>query len=85
MVRTRVQLTANQIRALKQLSSASGRSIADLVRQGVDHLLALQSAVTREDRVQRAMRMAGKFRSGKTHVSTRHDESLVEAYHSRLR
>ena len=85
MIRTQVQLTEDQMRALKRLSSASGHSIADLVRQGVDHLLALQSAISKEDRIERAKCIAGKFRSGKTDVSTRHDEYLTEAFHGRVR
>lgn len=85
MVRTQVQLTEEQMKALRQVSSATGQSIADLVRQGVDRLLAAQSGINREERIQRAMRVAGKFKSGSSDVSSQHDRYLTEAYNDRLR
>ena len=85
MIRTQVQLTESQMEALRQLSSSSGQSIADLVRQGVDRLLASRSGVSRQERIERAMRVAGKFKSGKSDVSTHHDEYLADAFHDRLR
>jgi hypothetical protein len=85
VIRTQVQLTEDQMKALRQVSSATGQSIADLVRQGVDRLLAAQSGVSREERIQRAMRVAGKFKSGSPDVSSQHDRYLTEAYNDRLR
>jgi hypothetical protein len=80
MIRTQVQLTEKQVEALRQISSATGQSIADLVRQSVDRLLAVHSLVSRRERIERAMRVADRFRSGKTDVSTRHDDYLAEAF-----
>ena len=85
MIRTQVQLTERQMKALRQMSGASGKSIADLVRQGVDRLLASQPALSQEERIQRAMRVAGRFRSGASDVSAHHDRYLAEAYDDRLR
>ena len=85
MIRTQVQLTDSQMKALRQLSAASGKSIADLVRQGVDRFLAANPAHDREQRIQRAMRAAGRFKSAASDVSVRHDRYLAEAYDDRLR
>lgn len=85
MIRTQVQLTEQQMKALRQVSVATGQSIADLVRQGVDRLLAAQSGISREERIQRAVRIAGKFKSGSSDVSTHRDRYLAEAYDDRLR
>lgn len=80
MVRTQVQLTDSQLKALRNASAASGRSISELVRQGVDRYLAERSEITREERIQRAIRVAGRFSSGHADVSARHDKHLAEAF-----
>lgn len=80
MVRTQVQLTENQIESLRRLAAASGRSIADLVRQGVDQYLAVRRQPDPEERRKRALRALGKFSSGVSDVSTRHDHYLAEAF-----
>jgi plasmid stability protein len=77
MIRTQVQLTDGQLKALRHRSAATGRSVADLIRQGVDHYLAGRSELGREERIQRAIQVAGKFSSGLTDVSARH---LAEAF-----
>jgi hypothetical protein len=73
------------MKALRQLSASNGKSIADLVRQGVDRLLASQPGISPEERIQRAMRVAGRFKSRLSDVSARHDRYLSEAFHKRLR
>lgn len=85
MIRTQVQLTEAQMKALRELSVSSGKSIADLVRQGVDRFLALQPSLNRKERIERAMRVAGRFKSGTPDVSTHHDRYLAEAFNDRLR
>jgi hypothetical protein len=79
MVRTQVQLTEAQLKALRQASAATGRSVADLIREGVDQYLAGRTDVGREERVERAIRVSGKFSSGLTDVSANHDRHLAEA------
>jgi predicted transcriptional regulator len=78
MVRTQIQLTEEQARRLKQLAAARGRSMADLIRVSVDRLLAQPD--TRDDEVKRAraLRAAGRFRSGVSDLSSRHDRHLSE-------
>ena len=80
MIRTQVQLTDRQLKALRQASSATGRSVADLIRQGVDQYLAGRNEVGREERIERAIRIAGKFSSGLADISANHDRHLAEAY-----
>jgi len=80
MVRTQIQLTDTQVEALRQLSSASGRSMADLIREGVDQLLAAKGNVTREERTRRALEAAGRFASGQSDVSREHDRHLSGAF-----
>ena len=82
MVRTQIQLTDEQQNALRALSAATGRSVADLVRDAVDHAISGAYRVTRQERIARAMRVAGRYSSGLTDISARHDEYLAEAYRS---
>jgi len=80
MTRTQVQLTERQLEALRRDSAATGRSVADLVRQGVDQYLAGRSELGREERIERAIAVAGKFSSGHRDVSASHDKHLAEAF-----
>jgi hypothetical protein len=79
LMRTQVQLTETQLRALRQLSATSGRSIADLIRQGIDQYLASGRELSREERIERAVRVAGMFASGAADVSAAHDRHLADA------
>lgn len=80
MIRTQVQLTDRQLKALRDASSATGRSVADLIREGVDRYLAERTEVSREERIQRAIGVAGKFSSGLSDVSAKHDRHLADAF-----
>ena len=80
MVRTQVQLTEAQVEALKALAAQRQVSIAELVRQGVEQLLRAGDPVLPEERRQRAIRAAGRFRSRRSDVSSGHDRYLAEAY-----
>jgi Ribbon-helix-helix protein, copG family len=80
MIRTQVQLTDEELRALRQLSAATGRSIAELIRNGIDQYLAGNRIAQAEDRADRALRIAGKFSSGSPDASVDHDRYLAEAF-----
>jgi Arc/MetJ-type ribon-helix-helix transcriptional regulator len=85
MVRTQVQLTEHQSQMLKAIAASRGLSVADLVRQAVDTLLANQPMISMEERRRRAIAAAGKFNSGLPDVGTNHDHYLAEAYADVLR
>jgi len=80
MIRTQVQLTERQIESLRRLSAKTGESIAELVRRGVELYLGGQLLPSRDDRIERARRIAGRFSSGRKDVSTHHDRHLAEAF-----
>ncbi len=80
MIRTQVQLTDGQMSALRRLAQEEGRSIADIVREGVEIYLRSQHRQTREERIQRALQVVGKFASGCSDVSADHDRHLAEAF-----
>jgi hypothetical protein len=79
MIRTQIQLTEEQSRHLKQLAAAQGRSIADLIREGVDRLAGDDAASQRRDRMKRVARSFGRFRSGRTDLASGHDAHFADA------
>ncbi len=80
MIRTQVQLTEEQVRALKSLSSARKVSVAELIRQSVGVLIRSGREIDIEERRRRAIAAAGRFRSGTSDVSAKHDEYLAEVF-----
>ena len=80
MVRTQIQLTEQQARAVKAIAAAEGISVAEAIRRAIDLMTQSRSAMDTEERRRRALRIVGKFRSGKRDVSKLHDAYLTEAY-----
>jgi hypothetical protein len=80
MIRTQVQLTEEQVRVLKNLASARQVSVAELIRQSVDALIRSSGAIDVEERRRRAIDAAGRFHSGASDTSAKHDEYLAEAF-----
>lgn len=79
MVRTQIQLTEAQVKTLKELSTAEGRSMADLIRRSVDAYLRASAYRSHEARKRRALAAVGRFRSGVSDLSINHDLNLSEA------
>lgn len=77
MVRTQVLLTEEQARAVKEIAAERGTSMAEVIRESVARLLEERE---RKDRWARSMEIIGKFSSGLTDVSEKHDDYLAEAY-----
>lgn len=80
MIRTQIQLTEEQLGALKALSAERNRSVADLIRHSVDNLIQNVIVLDAEARRQRAIAVAGRFHSGRTDIAVNHDAYLDEAY-----
>ena len=90
MVRIMVQLTEEQLKALKEISKARKTPVAKLVRESVaQYIVTAPRELTYEEKRQRALDFIqqikeGKFQAhdieGKTDVSVNHDEYLDEIY-----
>ncbi len=80
MIRTQVQLKERQLHRLRALAAERGLSISELVRNGVDNVLAQMGQGAHTTRAQRAISAAGRFHSGRSDVARRHDDFLVSAY-----
>ncbi|MEJ2555151.1 MAG: ribbon-helix-helix domain-containing protein [Anaerolineae bacterium] len=80
MIRTQIQLTEEQSRALKSLAARRGVPVAELIRQSVDSFIRSSAGLDDRERRRRAIAAAGKFHSGKSDVAVNHDDYLAEAY-----
>lgn len=79
MVRTQVQLTDAQAAELRRLAAEQGTSVAELVREAVEGLLANRTKPTRHELKQRALAAVGRYGSGLADVAVQHDRYLNEA------
>lgn len=80
MIRTQIQLSEEQAAMVKRLAAEWGVSMAEVIRRGLDAYLGSWVEVSEEERVERALSVAGRFRSGGADGSADHDRHLVEGY-----
>ena len=90
MVRTMIQLTEEQMKALKELAKARKTSVAKLVRESVAQYIATSpTEPSYAEKRKRALQFVkdikeGKIKvydiEGKTDVSVNHDKYLTEIY-----
>ena len=80
MVRTQIQLTKEQAKALKKMAASLHLSGAELIRRAIDVMIKSGPAADPEERRTRAIEIAGKFRSGRGDVSRKHDKYLADAF-----
>jgi len=95
MIRTMVQLTEEQMQALKELATARKTSVARLVRESVaQYVVTTNKEAEREEKRRRALEFIKyieehpeEFRDieGKTDVSINHDEYFVQSIEDDLR
>lgn len=79
MFQTRIELTEEQMRALERLAKRRHISLSELIREGIDNLLRSEATSSNAELRQRALAVAGRFRSGLGDLSKRHDDYLAEA------
>ncbi|NLJ24969.1 MAG: CopG family transcriptional regulator [Firmicutes bacterium] len=80
MVRTQVQLTEKQVKALKRLAVMENTSMAEIIRRSVDAYLESKQIVSDEEKITRAKAAVGRFHSGVGDISIRHDDYLGEDF-----
>jgi len=80
MVRTQIQLTAEQAKIIKKIAASRGVPMAQVIRDAVDGAIRSGGGIVGGERRLRAVAIVGKFRSGKKDVSRRHNVYLAEAW-----
>ena len=79
MIRTRIQLDPDQYERLKVLAARRSTSLSQLVREGVDHVLATDHGEAMWDRFLNAVGSC-RTEDGATDTSSRHDANLSDAF-----
>lgn len=79
MIRTQIQITAEQARGLKQLASREKKSVAELIRLSVDSMLKAGGVKDLADIRRKAIAAAGKL-NGPENLAENHDEYLAKAF-----
>ena len=82
MIRTQIQLTEEQARALRTRARLEERPMAELVRESVAEYLARRPAPDVREFARRARDLEGRFRSGCPDIAEDHDRYLDEAFDS---
>jgi hypothetical protein len=80
MVRTQVQLSADQVARLKARALEEGVSLGEPVRRAVERYPAEEEGGGYEERARRALEAVGRFASGAGDVGEAHDRYLEEAF-----
>jgi len=75
MVRTQIQLESGQVEALKKMAAGRHLSMAEIIRQAIDRFLRGQEE-TRDSARKKALKVAGRFRTGIKDLADRHDDYL---------
>jgi hypothetical protein len=79
MIRTQIQITPEQARALKRLAAREGKSVAELIRISVDAMLRSGGIQDQQALRSKAIAAAGKL-AGPANLSESHDDYLAEAF-----
>ena len=82
MVRTQIQITEEQAKAVKRFALARHVSVAELIWRAVDIMVKSSPVADPEESLKRAIEIVGKFRSRKHDIAKRHDKYLADVYFS---
>jgi predicted DNA-binding protein len=80
MVRTQIQLSEEQAEKVKKVAASRGVPMAQIIREAIDESIRLNRGIALEERRDRALKIVGRFRSGKEDVSRKHDAYLTEIF-----
>lgn len=75
-----MQLSEQQLESLKRISAESGKSVAELVRLGVELYLDSQRKPDMGSLREAAISVAGQFSSGVKDLAGNHDKYLDEVF-----
>lgn len=80
MVTRNIELTEEQDLLIEQAAAEQGRSVSELIREGVDEVLRAGGRLSRDELKRRAAALSGRFRSGHQDLSAEHDRHLDESF-----
>jgi hypothetical protein len=80
MVRTQIQLSEDQAKAVKTVAIAQGISAAEVIRRAIDTVIQSPSLLDATEKRKKVLEIVGKFNSGKSDISIKHDDYLAETF-----
>ena len=80
MVRTQIQLTDEQAQALRRIAARQHISMAEVIRKAVDQFAETTAGIGDAEKKQRALSVAGRFRSGLKDLASAHDRHLADTF-----
>lgn len=78
MIRTQIQLSESQSRALREAAAAEHASVAELIRRAIENWLVARGEIGAAERRRRAID-APSFRTGVPDLAEQHDQYLATA------
>jgi ribosome maturation protein Sdo1 len=78
MVRKQIQLTEDQVKALRKIAMTNRLSVAEIIRRAINRMIKSRVPVDHVERLRRALEIVGKFSSGKRDTSRKHDSCLAD-------
>jgi hypothetical protein len=83
MLRTQIQIEENQIKWLRDRANERGVSVSQLIREGVEFYRKYEDRIP-EDKKKKALAAIGRYASGVSDISEKHDDYLAKAFQSEL-
>ncbi len=80
MIRTEIELTEEQSKALERLAHKDNVPIAEVIRRSIDDYIATHIELSMEEKKRRALSVVGMFDSGLPDLGVNHDKYLEEIY-----
>jgi len=79
MLRTQIQIEEDQIKWLRDKARERGVSVSQLIREGVDFYRKYEDRFP-ENQKMKALAAIGRYASGISDISEKHDDYLTKAY-----
>ena len=81
MLRTQIQIEEDQIRWLRDRAKERGVSVSQLIREGVEFYRKYEDRLPEEKKM-KALAAIGRYASGVSDISEKHDDYLANAFRS---
>jgi len=79
MLRTQIQIEEHQIKWLRDRAKEKGVSVSQLIREGVEFYRKYEDRFP-EDQKRKALAAIGRYASGVSDISEKHDDYLAKAF-----
>ena len=79
MLRTQIKIEENQIKWLRDRAKERGVSVSHLIPEGVEYYRKYEDRIP-EDQKKKALAAIGRYASGVSDISEKHDDYLAKSF-----